>query len=776
MNVIVNKGIGLCNGCIKLEEQDRTLNIQAATALDRIDTVVLRLNDNDAYRTCDFDVLTGTPSTNPVRPDLTRNESVWEIGLADLLISANSTQISNARITDTRLDTERCGVMNSIAEFDTTALYLQIQTDLAEFKEVNEAEFNEWFEYIRDILDESTAGHLQNEIGTLPNLLTETKSSLVEAINEIYTTMKPCFVRVNCDEAFAGDLITAVNGTESHSKIVPNEAPFVVEFAVKEIGNWTITDENTDTATSVTVTNYTIYNVDLNSWGYRAWLDAAGITTQFSSLAEVLADQPTVRILMNKHASVDYLVEWLNADTDTQDTFLASENALKWIGLRDYAYDTITSSVEGFLASWLDGEYWEYALKDKVPVMTANNAPYGEVLTGYYEYPWRAFDGNLTTHTECNSENVNGFITYKFNNPICVKKIKANMGNYLASNNFNVKFEGSNNNSDWYELGNVIVTGHNRGTYGEYVINSDNDDYYLYYRLYLVTKKVLDTNVYVYTLQFYGRQLSVSVPKMTSNTEPWGVAFGSSSGGNAYKYFDRDTSTGWDDDSYFGYTFNEPKIVNRLMLYTRPSYNSANKHKFQASNDGTNWIDLLSEEDMSVMTAASTYYYIDIDNNTAYTRYRVFHSGVSGFDGFKECQFYGLDYSEHEERHWIYDHGVEVESVSATNTSGGTITKTDDEIKINRVNGNVILFTDNAIGLTNYTYFGARFKTNTNYSAIGTSTSRSTTASGIDIYTQVPTTGEYEYRLNIANANENRYVGAFINNTGYLDINELWLE
>lgn len=88
----------------------------------------------------------------------------------------------------------------------------------------------------------------------------------------------------------------------------------------------------------------------------------------------------------------------------------------------------------------------------------------------------------------------------------------------------------------------------------------------------------------------------------------------------------------------------------------------------------------------------------------------------------------------------------------------------------------MILFTDNAIDLTNYTYFGARFKTNTNYSNIGASTSRSTTTSGIDIYTRVPTTGEYEYRLNITNANENRYVGAFIDDTGYLDINELWLE
>ena len=49
MNVIVYPGFAMCNGCMKLEEAQRTLAIQASsTAYDRIDTVVLRLNDNDS--------------------------------------------------------------------------------------------------------------------------------------------------------------------------------------------------------------------------------------------------------------------------------------------------------------------------------------------------------------------------------------------------------------------------------------------------------------------------------------------------------------------------------------------------------------------------------------------------------------------------------------------------------------------------------------------------------------------------------------------------------
>lgn len=131
------------------------------------------------------------------------------------------------------------------------------------------------------------------------------------------------------------------------------------------------------------------------------------------------------------------------------------------------------------------------------------------------------------------------------------------------------------------------------------------------------------------------------VPKLTSNTGSNGIAFGGNSGGNAYKYFDQDITTGWDDDTYFGYQFNTPVVVKELMLYTRPSYNSGNTHKFQASNDGDNWTDLLDTSDMSIMTQASKEYRFKVSNNTAYTRYRVLHANSSGFEGFKECQFYG---------------------------------------------------------------------------------------------------------------------------------------
>ena len=165
MKVNLYAGFAICNGCQKLQESNTTLDIATASAVnDRIDTVVLRLNDNDDVRECEFYVLTGTPAVAPVRPALTQTDSIWEIGLADVLVKANSTQISNANITDTRYETARCGVISSISEFDTTTLYQQIQSDLQEFREVNQANFIAWVESLKSKLDEDVAANLQLQI------------------------------------------------------------------------------------------------------------------------------------------------------------------------------------------------------------------------------------------------------------------------------------------------------------------------------------------------------------------------------------------------------------------------------------------------------------------------------------------------------------------------------------------------------------------------------------------------------------------------------------
>lgn len=186
MNVVVNPGFAICAGGLKLEENQRTLASQAADSnYDRIDTVVLRWNDNDSERICDLYIVEGISAVSPLRPELTRTESIWELGLADLFINKNSSAISNQRITDTRYESARCGIISAISEFDTTTLYQQVQADLAGFKASEQADFITWFNDIKGQLSEDVAGNLQKQIGTLEALKTEVKNNLVNALNRI---------------------------------------------------------------------------------------------------------------------------------------------------------------------------------------------------------------------------------------------------------------------------------------------------------------------------------------------------------------------------------------------------------------------------------------------------------------------------------------------------------------------------------------------------------------------------------------------------------------
>lgn len=183
MTLVVNPGFAVVNGGLCKEDQDRTLVVTAADpAYDRIDTVVLRWNNNVDVRTADLYILKGTASAAPVRPALTRTDSIYEIGLADVFITRGVATITDEKITDTRYDSSRCGVVSSISEFDTTSIYNQIQSDLASFKSNEETDFIEWVDTIKDILDSETAGHLQLEIDALEDDVEEINNNLTSLI------------------------------------------------------------------------------------------------------------------------------------------------------------------------------------------------------------------------------------------------------------------------------------------------------------------------------------------------------------------------------------------------------------------------------------------------------------------------------------------------------------------------------------------------------------------------------------------------------------------
>ena len=117
MTVVVSPGSAVIRGTTCIENDERTLTVQAADSnYDRIDSVILRYNNNEDVRALDLHILQGTASSSPVQPTLTREGAIYEIAIANIYIPVNSNTISNERITDTRGDSSRCGWATGVSQ------------------------------------------------------------------------------------------------------------------------------------------------------------------------------------------------------------------------------------------------------------------------------------------------------------------------------------------------------------------------------------------------------------------------------------------------------------------------------------------------------------------------------------------------------------------------------------------------------------------------------------------------------------------------------------
>lgn len=110
MNTIVAPGSAFIEGHEYTNTTSLTLTHDPAdSSNDRIDRVVLRLNRDIDVRAINAFVKKGDPGSNPEPPDLTRNDYVWELSLAQVRIEAGKSYIDSSQITDERGDHEVCG-------------------------------------------------------------------------------------------------------------------------------------------------------------------------------------------------------------------------------------------------------------------------------------------------------------------------------------------------------------------------------------------------------------------------------------------------------------------------------------------------------------------------------------------------------------------------------------------------------------------------------------------------------------------------------------------
>ncbi|HPF55358.1 MAG TPA: hypothetical protein PLV03_02345 [Clostridiales bacterium] len=157
LQVVAAAGKCWINGAFGYTTSDTNLTLTTADGTNpRIDRVVARLDLNTDVRSIDLYVVDGTAAASPVAPALTQTATVYEIGLADVLVPANATSILQSNITDLRQNEDYCGVVHAaFDQVDTADLFAQFQ-----------AAFDEWFADLEDYWDGTDFGALQTAIAT----------------------------------------------------------------------------------------------------------------------------------------------------------------------------------------------------------------------------------------------------------------------------------------------------------------------------------------------------------------------------------------------------------------------------------------------------------------------------------------------------------------------------------------------------------------------------------------------------------------------------------
>ena len=335
------------------------------------------------------------------------------------------------------------------------------------------------------------------------------------------------------------------------------------------------------------------------------------------------------------------------------------------------------------------------------------------------------------------------------------------------------------NFTDWDKLTNSITA---ETAEGEHYYKFNNDNYYLYYVLVIPSGR---GTIGLAELQFYGRTLKVSVPKMDNYTTPFGkvIELGYVAGGyESYRVFDNDLSTYWQSNvNYTGmicYNFEKEVLVKNMYSIMKSPNTGVSKLEGSNTGKSNDWHSIYSD---NITAGYPNTKSVLINGNLTYKYYRATITRTDDVPQVTELQFYGLDYSEREfaegsTMKYLYDHGVELEEISL----GSDATKQVDSILLSCTGDN-----NNACAYVQKTLTENLFRATIRNAKILKSSYLIIASNPLNVVTSdaysnlVQENAPNNFGLDVSNfKNSNKYIGVRTQETSgaMLEILELWLE
>lgn len=157
MSVAVGTGRAWFNSTWTFNDSPLILTLDATSpTLNRIDLIILEVNESSAVRANSIKVLKGSNASTPTAPTLTNTTEIHQYVLAQIYLNAGLTTITTSKITN------RVGSSNT--PFVTGILKtVDVDSLLAQW----EGQFQTWFTDLQNELDTNQAANLQNQINTI---------------------------------------------------------------------------------------------------------------------------------------------------------------------------------------------------------------------------------------------------------------------------------------------------------------------------------------------------------------------------------------------------------------------------------------------------------------------------------------------------------------------------------------------------------------------------------------------------------------------------------
>lgn len=166
LTVIVTPGWAFIKGAWYHNDTNKVIEIDNNSgSISRVDGIMLRYNNTD--RTITAIATTGNTT-------LVRGETIYDLKIAEVTVEPNAVSITGANILDTRIDESVCGLVKGLLEVETTAdLFAQY-----------EAQFDEWFDTVKNQVTGDLAIRLQTEFVQLNQNVEDYQEDVEDALQQ----------------------------------------------------------------------------------------------------------------------------------------------------------------------------------------------------------------------------------------------------------------------------------------------------------------------------------------------------------------------------------------------------------------------------------------------------------------------------------------------------------------------------------------------------------------------------------------------------------------